>query len=268
MPEFQAELDTSLEAAHTAGALLRRKFRQARDVRYKGPRDIVTDADEAAQAAIHSLIRQRFPSHGFLGEEGVHSVVAAAEGAVWVVDPLDGTSNYARQFHFYSVSIGFCLDGQPQVGIIYDPVRDETFQAVRGQGAFARRGRGRPRRLSVSATTDFGEALVGVDWSRDPLVRRQVMAGLARVGEHCRTIRATGSAALSLAYVAAGWTDAYINLVLAPWDVAAGSLIIEEAGGSITTATGEPWHLGHPTIAASNGHLHGVFIEVLGFAPA
>jgi myo-inositol-1(or 4)-monophosphatase len=265
MPDFTAELDTALEAAHVAGALLRRKFPQARDVRYKGPRDIVTDADEAAQSAIHDLVRARFPGHAFMGEEGHETLDPAASGSTWVVDPLDGTSNYARQFPFFCVSIGLSIDGQPQVGVIFDPLRGETYHAVRGQGAFVQRGRGRPRPLRASAITDIGEALIGVDWSRDPLVRGQVMAGVAGVGELCRTIRATGSAALGLAYVAAGLIDGYVNLALAPWDVAAGSLLIEEAGGAITTAAGEPWHLGQPAVAASNGRLHGVFIEAMGF---
>ena len=265
MPNPSAELQTALDAAHLAGALLRRKFRQARDVRYKGPRDIVTDADEAAQAAIQSLLAARFPAHAFLGEEGYHAADLAAPGPTWVVDPLDGTSNYARQFPFFCVSIGLSLVGQPQLGVIFDPMRGETFYAVRGQGAFVQRGRGRPRPMRVSAITDFGEALIGVDWSREPHVRARVIAAVERVGARCRTIRATGSAALGLAYVAAGWMDGYANLALAPWDVAAGSLLIEEAGGAVTTATGAPWRLGQPAVAGSNGHLHSTFIESLGF---
>jgi myo-inositol-1(or 4)-monophosphatase len=181
------------------------------------------------------------------------------------VDPLDGTSNYARQFPFFCVAIALSIDGQPQVGVIFDPLRGEIYSAVRGQGAFVQRGRGQPRPMRASPITDMGEAIIGVDWSREAHVRAQVIAGAARVGELCRTIRATGSAALGLAYVAAGWLDAYVNLALAPWDVAAGSLLIEEAGGAITTATGQPWRLGEPAVAASNGHLHHVFIEALGF---
>jgi myo-inositol-1(or 4)-monophosphatase len=264
MPPFESELSTALEAAHLAGALLRRKFRQARAIRYKGPRDIVTDADEAAQAAIRDLIGARFPGHAFLGEEGIQTLDVAAPGPTWVVDPLDGTSNYARQFPFFCVSIALSVDGQPQVGVIFDPLRGETYSAVRGQGAFIQRGRARPQPMRVSAITDMVEALIGVDWSRDAHVRAQVIAGAARVGELCRTIRATGTAALGLAYIAAGWLDGYVNLMLAPWDVAAGSLLIEEAGGVITTVTGEPWQLGAPAVAASNGHLHQVFIEALG----
>jgi myo-inositol-1(or 4)-monophosphatase len=265
MAPFQTELDIALEAAHLAGALLRRKFRQSRAIRYKGPRDIVTDADEAAQAAIHELIGARFPDHAFLGEEGLQTLSADAPGPTWVVDPLDGTSNYARQFPFFCVSIALSVDGQPQLGVIFDPLRDETYSAVRGQGAFVQRGRGQRRAMRASPIVDMVEAIIGVDWSRDAHVRAQVIAGAARVGELCRTIRATGSAALGLAYVAAGWLDGYVNLALAPWDVAAGSLLIEEAGGAISTATGEPWRLGAPAVAASNGHLHHVFIEALGF---
>jgi fructose-1,6-bisphosphatase/inositol monophosphatase family enzyme len=268
MAPYQAELDTALEAAHVAGALLRRKFRQTRDIRYKGPRDIVTDADEAAQAAIRDLIAARFPRHAFLGEEGRHTLDLLAAGPTWVVDPLDGTSNYARQFPFFCVSIGLSVDGRPQAGVIYDPIRNETYWAVRGQGAFIQRGHGRPGPMRASAITDMSEALIGVDWSRDAQLRAQVIAGAARVGELCRTIRATGSAALGLAYIAAGWLDGYVNLALAPWDVAAGSLIIEEAGGLITTATGTPWSLGEPAVAASNGSLHNAFIEALGFGHA
>ena len=138
----------------------------------------------------------------------------------------------------------------------------------RGQGAFLQRGRARPRPLRASAITDFGEALVGVDWSREPATRARVVAGVAGVSERCRSVRAMGSAALGLAYVAAGWLDAYVNLSRAPWDVAAGSLIIEEAGGALSTASGRPLRLGQPAVAASNGPLHNAFIAALGLAGA
>ena len=161
MVNLDKALTVALAAAHLAGGLLKRKFPQARQVRYKGPRDIVTDADEAAQSVIRELIRVSCPSHAFLGEEGAHAVDVDAPGPTWVVDPLDGTSNYARQFPFFCVSIALSVDGQPQVGVIYDPLRGETFQAVRGRGAFRQHGRTQQQRLQASPITDMGEALVG-----------------------------------------------------------------------------------------------------------
>jgi myo-inositol-1(or 4)-monophosphatase len=137
------------------------------------------------------------------------------------------------------------------------------YYAERGRGAFVRLGRGRARRLHVSAVTALGDALVGLDWARDPAVRESVVAALGRAAAGCRTVRAIGSAALGLAYLAGGRLDGYYHLSLQPWDVAAGALILAEAGGRITRPNGAAWRLGEPEVVASNGPLHPALVETL-----
>src|SRR5262249_55219945 len=146
--------------------------------------------------------------------------------------------------------------GALRVGAVYDPARREMFYAAEGQGTMLQRGRAGAVRLRVSPTEDLAEALVGVDWARDPALRARTIQALARVAADCRTVRATGSAALGLAYVAAGWLDAYYHLALMPWDVAAAALLIREAGGRLTTPAGVEWSLGEQAVVASNGALH------------
>ncbi len=153
--------------------------------------------------------------------------------------------------------------GAVTIGLTHDTLRQETFYAERGQGAFVRRASEAPQPLRVSATTDLEDALVGLDWARDPAIRAQVMEALGRVVPACRTVRAGGSTALALAYLAAGWTDAYFNLSAQTWDVAAGSLLVQEAGGCVTAPDGQPWRLSAGGLAASNDALHSVFIETL-----
>jgi myo-inositol-1(or 4)-monophosphatase len=256
-------LDTALHAATTAGRLLRRKFTAPREVRHKGWRDIVTDADLAAQAVIVRILTRQFPRHAILAEEGRHDADLRSRTPTWVIDPLDGTSNYARQFPIWCVSIALARAREVQVGVIYDPLAGVTYFAERGRGAFVRVGRGRAQRLHVSRLTDFGDAVVGVDWARDPAVRALVVSALGRVAAQCRTVRAIGSAALGLAHLAAGRLDGYYHLALQPWDVAAGALLVTEAGGRLSRPDGRAWRLGEPRVAASNRALHGEFLRAL-----
>ncbi len=257
-------LAVALEAAIAAGDLLREMWPHDREVRLKGPRDIVTDADIAAQDAIAGIVRARFPEHHFLAEEGRHDISLDGPTPVWIVDPLDGTTNYARHLPNFCVAIGLARDGLAQVGAVYDPLRRELFYAERGGGAFVRRGADEEQALSVSAVPALAEAVAGADWAHEPALRDQALQALLRVAPACRTVRAFGSAALGLAYVAAGRLDAYYHLALQPWDVAAASLLITEAGGTLTRPDGQPWRLGHRQVAASNGALHAAFVDRLG----
>jgi myo-inositol-1(or 4)-monophosphatase len=261
---MSATLETAVEAALAAGAVLRRHWPRARRVRSKGWRDLVTDADLAAQAAIQAVIAARCPGDAFLGEEGAQAVDLAAGGPLWIVDPLDGTTNFAHRFPSFAVSVAQSRAGVLEAGAIYDPLRRTLFYAERGGGAFLRQGRGRPRRLRPSAVAALDDAVVGVDWARDPALRARVLQALDRVATQGRTVRAIGTAALGLAYVAAGWLDAYYHLSLMPWDVAAGALIVAEAGAALTTAAGGAWRLGIPHVAASNGAVHTQFLQALG----
>ena len=256
-------LQTALEAARRAGDLLLRKLPLSRQVRYKGERDIVTDADEAAQQLIAEIIHERFPKHAFLGEEGEHAAAVNSPTPTWIVDPLDGTTNYARRYPSFCVSVGLAEAGVLRVGAIYDPARREMFYAQQGHGAFLQRGRAGAQPIQVSAIADLEETLVGVDWARDPVLRARTVAAVTRAAVTCRSVRATGSAALALAYLGAGWMDAYFHLMLMPWDVAAGALIIREAGGVLTTPAGAEWTLGEPAVVAGNGKLQAKLLEAL-----
>ncbi len=256
-------LEAAIEAAVAAGAVLRRKWPQTRQVKSKGMRDIVTDADYAAQHAIAGRLQSRFPEYAFLGEEGPAAVDFTGPTPTWVVDPLDGTTNYARRVPCFSVAVALVQAGQVEVGVIHDPLRRETFYAARGQGAFVQAGRGRPQPLHASATSRLDDFIVGVDWAREPGLRQRSLEAHQRVATLCRTVRCFGSAALGLAYVATGWLDGYFHLALMPWDVAASALLIAEAGGCLTAPDGGAWRLGNGQLVASNARAHGRLVEVL-----
>lgn len=256
-------LSTALSAATAAGNVLRRKFRDAREVKSKGWRDIVTDADFAAQTAILRRIAAAFPKHAILSEEGRHDIDLFSATPTWVIDPLDGTTNYARQLPSFCVSIALAQHGALRVGVIHNPLTRETFYAQHSKGAFHQMGRGPARRMRVSALTDFAGALVGVDWARDPALRQEVLNKLERVAHAARTVRAVGSTALALAYVAAGWLDGYYHLSFHAWDVAAGALLVREAGGAVTQPDGRAWQLADLQMAASNGALHPALLAAL-----
>lgn len=253
----------AISAATAAGNILRRKFREAREVKSKGWRDIVTDADFAAQKAILRHITAAFPRHAILSEEGQHDIDLLSATPTWVIDPLDGTTNYARQFPSFCVSIALAQHGALRVGVIHNPLTRETFYAQHGQGAFHQMGRGPAWRLRVSSLTDLAGALVCVDWARDSVIRQNVLNKLERVAHAARTVRAVGSTALALAYVAAGWVDGYYHLSFQPWDVAAGALLVTEAGGMVTQPDGRAWQLTDLHMAASNGALHPALLAAL-----
>lgn len=264
MPKSQlSPLAIAIEAAQLAGAVLRRKFTRPLQVSRKGFRDVVTDADVAAQEVILTHLHRAFPKHRFLAEENPQAIDWAEQTPTWVIDPLDGTSNFARGLPLFAVSIGLARAGVLQVGVIHDPVRGETYFAERGGGAWRQTARGRAARIRVSSLNDFADAAVGMGWPRDPALRQRVNDATARVGAACQTLRATGSAALGFAYIAAGHFDGLYHLALQPWDVAAGALLVQEAGGRLTAPTGAAWHLGEGQVVASNGALHPALIDAL-----
>jgi myo-inositol-1(or 4)-monophosphatase len=256
-------LNVALSAARLAGAVLRRQLTRPSTARSKGFRDIVTDADLAAQEAIVGHLSRAFPHDRTLAEEDPRAVDWADPTPTWVIDPLDGTSNFARQIPLFAVSIGLVRAGVIELGVIHDPVRGETFFAERGGGAFRQTARGRAARLRVSPLAVFAEAAIGMGWPRDPGLRQRVNEATARVGAVCQTLRATGSAALSFAYVACGRFDGVYQLAVQPWDVAAGALLIIEAGGKVTLPDGGEWRLGAGQVVASNRVLHAELVSTL-----
>lgn len=249
-------LKTAIEAAIVAGRVIAERYPGGRSVTMKGFRDLVTDADRAAESLIFELIQTRFPDHAILSEEAGGDPIG--RGYTWVVDPLDGTTNYAHHNPVFAVSIGVIEKGHPLIGVIHDPLRNQTFVAQRGAGA-----RLNDAPIHVSGTEGLGSALIGVDWGHENAVRRRMMDHLSRILPRCRTVRASGSAALALAYVAAGWLDAYVHMGLKPWDVAAGVLLIQEAGGLCTTIQGEPYQIERPDCLAGNRLIHDELLRVI-----
>jgi myo-inositol-1(or 4)-monophosphatase len=255
--EWDAVFELAVVLARKAGAELRRRFGQPQTITLKGDLDPVTEADRAAETLIRQGIQERFPHHAIQGEE---QGVSVPHGAVrWFVDPLDGTVNYSHGFPHFAVSIGVADAQGVQVGVIYDPLRQELFTTRRGQPALLN-----GVRQQVSTTTDLQRSLLatGFPYDRhrndDNNHREFVAFNLVSQG-----VRRPGVACLDLAYVACGRLDGYWEQGLGPWDVAAGALLVASAGGRISTYTGAPFDgLGHQ-IVASNGHLHDTMLEKL-----
>lgn len=246
-------------AARAAGKVLLNKLRDGREIKLKGRRNIVTDADFAADRTIRKILLTHFPTDRFISEEGDAAEHArwwtlakiSDEVNLWIIDPLDGTTNYSRNLYPFCVSIALYRAGAVQAGVVYDPLRQEMFAAERGRGAWLN---GKP--LCVSNKNILEEAVISAEWGRAPSVRRRTTTVFARIVDQAMTGRAYGSAAISMCGIAAGRLDGYIHLALAPWDVAAAALIVEEAGGKITNPAGEAWTVHSNAYVASNGHLH------------
>jgi myo-inositol-1(or 4)-monophosphatase len=242
------ELRTLAEhTARAAGGLLRRGLDRARaEVSTKSTgTDMVTEIDRASEVLITQRLRGMRPDDGVLGEEGVD--IAGTSGVRWVVDPLDGTTNYLYGFPGFNVSIAAEVDGQAAVGVVYDVVRDELFSAIRGRGA-TREGQS----IQPSGATDLAHVLLGTGFSYEPHRRRRQAEVLVEVLPRVRDIRRQGAAALDLCSVACGRLDAYYERGLAAWDLAAGGLIASEAGAIVTDFDGDPAGAG-AVVAASPG---------------
>lgn len=246
---------------------MRREFLKAHQVRAKGPRDIVTDVDHAAQETIVRWLRRHFPEHLILAEEGADPCEPTAPEAVWIVDPLDGTTNYTRRIPLFGVAIALAEGGRLRLGVVHNPMAGHTFYAEAGRGAFLVREAGgrrsKPERLRVSGADSLGEAVVAVDWAHGDEYRAQTLAALREVIPASRTMRNFGSAALGHVYVAAGWVDAFFHFELKPWDVAAPAIIVLEAGGQLTTPEGAAWALPGSQVVASNGHIHAELLAII-----
>ena len=250
-------LETAIEAARQVGQILLKEFRKPQEITIKGLRDIVTQADLAAQAQAIEVIRARYPDHDIWAEE-VGQTPDGASDYCWIVDPLDGTTNYSRGFPCFAVSIALSHRGEVILGVVYDPLRDQLFRAQPGQGA-----RLNDVQIHVGAAEKLIDAVIGLDWAREQKLRCRMARLVTEVAPTVGTLRNTGSAALGLCSVAAGWTDAYFHLSLKPWDVAAASVIIQEAGGIFSDLAGLPWHPKSGGCLASNGLIHQAMLNLL-----
>lgn len=245
-------LDIATEAAMTAGAILQDYWGKLEDVEEKGrPGDLVTAADKAAEAAILKLLRRHLPEHGILAEESGQLGDSNSE-YLWAIDPLDGTTNYAHQYPIAAVSIGLLISGTPQVGVIYNPFRDELFRAARGLGATRNR-----RPIQVSQTSALENSLLVTGFAYD---RRETSdnnyAEFCHLTHLTQGVRRSGSASLDLTDVACGRLDGYWERGLSPWDITAGIVLVEEAGGKVTAYDNSPLIIRSGRVLATNGQIH------------
>ena len=247
-------IEVARDAAIRAGDILTDRFLKVNRVSFKGRGNIVTDVDTAVETEVLTILRREFPEMGTLGEESAG--VSADKGYVWIVDPLDGTRNYASGIPFYSVVVGLALDGETLVGVNYDPARSEMFEAERGKGAFLN---GRP--MKVSEKSAIEDCIVGMDLSYDNEGAANGLDVVRSIWPGMQTARVMGSSALGIAYAAAGRTDLYFHHRLEPWDQVAGILLVEEAGGIITDRSGKRAGLYSDGLIASNPTLHAEFMR-------
>jgi myo-inositol-1(or 4)-monophosphatase len=253
-------LNIAVRAARRAGSIINRAALDgagALNVRSKRAKDFVTQVDQAAEQAIIEIVRKAYPEHGFLAEESG----ASGEHAefVWIIDPLDGTTNFIHGFPQYCVSIGIRQRGALAHAVIYDPVRNELFTASKGRGAFLN-----DRRIRVSTLTKFGDALVGTGFPFKELERLDLYTRqLQTMMKTCAGVRRAGAAALDLAYVACGRLDGFWELGLSPWDMAAGALLIQEAGGLVGDLKGDQGFMESGDIAAATPKVFTALLEAL-----
>lgn len=255
MREF---LDTAAKAALKAGALQRERLWREHDIAFKGEINLVTEVDRACEELIVGEIRAKYPDHDILAEENEYAPLQSSHK--WIIDPLDGTTNYAHGFPWFGVSIAVEIDGTVVAGVVYHPMMDELFTVARGEGAFLN-----GERLHVSRRAPLKNCLLATgfpyDRNRD---NENNLANFEKFQFSARAVRRAGAAALDLAYVAAGRLDGYWECKLKPWDVAAGTLLVEEAGGRVSDHGGGPYSVYHHRILASNGLIHDEMVAVLG----
>jgi len=256
-------LSPAVEIAREAGALLAQLSKRPHEITYKRPSDIVTEADRRSEALIVERLRGRFPKHAIVSEEGGGQ--KANSEYCWYVDPLDGTTNFAHGFPVFCVTLGLAFRDEVVAGVVYDPMREELFTAERGGGAYLNQH----QRLRVSQNASLSECLVATGFP--PFIREHELniRLYYRFTRLTHGVRRAGSAALDLCSVAAGRFDGFWELKLNPWDKAAGSLMVTEAGGQVTDLEGGPFRLLGEPIFASNGLVHdamrAVFSDTSGF---
>jgi myo-inositol-1(or 4)-monophosphatase len=257
MNDFKRFEAVGIEAALQAGKLLMNKLRSGFKIAHKGDTDLVTEADLAAERLIVSHIKEAFPDHAILAEENHSSTEPGAH--TWIIDPLDGTTNYAHGYPAFAVSIGLEIEGELEWGVVYNPNLEERFTARRGAGAFVN-----GTRLRVSKTATMGASLLVTGFPYDirtnPDNNLDFFAGFML---RSQAVRRIGSAALDFCYVAAGRFDGFWELDLRPWDMAAGVLIAREAGAEVTDFSGAPLSIYQPRCVASNGLIHQEMLTIL-----
>ena len=250
--DLQRFLDVATEAASAGGAILQHYWGNLSNIQSKGrPGDLVTEADKAAEKEVLAVLRRHVPEHAILAEESGR-IGAQTDGLLWAVDPLDGTTNYAHQYPFCGCSVGLIIDGKPAVGAIFDPFHNHLFRAAKGLGATCNH-----EPIQVSGTASLADSLLVTGFAYD---RRETIdnnyAEFCHLTHLTRGVRRGGAASIDLAYVACGRLDGYWERGLSPWDLAAGVVLVEEAGGNVTAYDQGPFQIESGRILATNGKLH------------
>jgi myo-inositol-1(or 4)-monophosphatase len=254
-------LNIAIKAARAAGSIINRAALDLEIIKVgsKGPNDFVSEVDQAAERIIIEILLEAYPGHGILAEESGREHGAKDSEYVWIIDPLDGTTNFLHGFPVYAVSIALAHRGVVQQAVVYDPTRNDMFFSSRGRGAFLN-----DRRLRVSRRTRISDSLIGTGFPfrKGDNFKRYVKM-FEEVMQSCAGLRRPGAAALDLCYVAAGYYDGFFETGLNPWDIAAGSLIISEAGGLIGNFTGESDFLYQREVVAGNPKVYGQLVQIL-----
>ena len=255
-------LNVAIKAARAAGAIINRAALDVESVRVsvKQTNDFVTEVDQAAEAAIIETLLTAYPGHGILAEESGSEHGAKDSEFVWIIDPLDGTTNFIHGFPVYCVSIALSVKGKVEQAVVYDPTRNDLFCATKGRGAYMN-----DRRIRVAKRTRLEECLISTGFPYRPGDKlKTYLLALGEVMSQCAGVRRPGAAALDLAYVAAGFSDGFFEASLQPWDVAAGSLLVTEAGGLIGNFTGEAHFMDQGECMAANPKIYGQMVATLG----
>ena len=250
-------LSIAREAALKAGRILRDNIHGTREISYKGDINLVTEMDMRSERAVVDTLLASFPDHGIIAEEG--TMVRSGSGFTWIIDPLDGTTNYAHGYPCFSVSIALEQEGEIVLGVVYDPMRDELFSAQKGEGACLN---GKPIKVSVVDTLIQSLLATGFPYDRK-VSEINNMDHFHDLLMASQEVRRDGSAAIDLCYVACGRFDGFWELKLKPWDVAAGSIIVQESGGRVSDLAGGEFSIHADEILASNGRIHGQMSEML-----
>jgi myo-inositol-1(or 4)-monophosphatase len=253
-------LNFAIETARDAGRLLLEKLGRVTSITKKGDINLVTEADLASEALIIERIKSYYPKHAILAEEAGDAVLVDGETTwKWIIDPLDGTTNYAHGYPCFCVTLALERKGKIVIGVTYDPTREELFSAEKGEGASLN-----GRKIRVSETEELGNALIVTGFPYDFKQRKDFARHLTEFLLYSRGVRRDGSAAIDMAYVACGRFDGFWEEGLNPWDVAAGYLLIEEAGGRVSYYDGSEFSIYRPPLCASNGRIHGEMLRILG----
>lgn len=260
--EKEKALRVALQAAKLGGQVTLKYFKKLKHVSIKDGAGLVSEADRESESVIKKTVHKTYPSHKFLGEEG-GMTEGSGSNALWVVDPLDGTTNYVHGFPFYCVSIALEVDGVTEVGIIHVPVLKQTYTAMRGKGAYLN-----DKRMKVSKTSRIEDSLLATGFSyKKSSILVDELKDFKILAERSQGVRRAGSAALDLCMVASGVFDGFWERELAPWDTAAGVLLVTEAGGVVTTFQNKPFHFSMKTVLAGNPKIHPLLHKTLSGSP-